>query len=393
MTQAPVIFVVAGEPSGDQHAAMLGEALLRRAPVHLCGVGQQGMRQAGFELLYDSSDWGGIGICQSAGRYPRLVGRAHDIARWLVRHQPDLLVLVDFGAFNVWLARKVRQRAAIPVLYYFPPRSWNRQASGYRRLAGVIDHWVTPFDWSAEILRREGLDATWVGHPVVDRIQPAPDRAALRRELGLDPDRPLLGLLPGSRRYEVGPNAPQMLGAARIMRQHFPHLQVAVSVAPSIPRSWLNAMVARCRVPDAHLMSGTADIARAADLAITSAGTATLDLAAAGCPMVVTYRGTLLMRTEEIFRRMRRLTIALPNIIAERRIVPEIVAFQATAANLAATAMELLGDPERLARTRQELLALRERLGAPGVSDRVADIALQMLGAAKRAAADPATCR
>ncbi len=379
MADRPTVFFVAGEPSGDQHAAMLGEAISARRPVNLVGVGQQAMRQAGFDLIFDSADWSGIGLAESLKRVPHVYRRALAVRDWIVRHQPGLLILVDFGAFNVRLARAVRKRLRVPTLYYFPPKSWSRRASGYGRLAGVIDRWATPFQWSAEILRSEGLDATWVGHPVVDRISPADDRGALRDGLGLDPDATIIGLMPGSRSFEVGCNGPVQLGAARIIGEHIANTQTLISVAPSIGRERIERLVARAGIENVRLLAGTADIARASDIVITTCGTATLEVAAAACPMVLTYGGTLLMKIENVFRRMDRTMVGMPNILADRMIVPEILAAEATPGNVAAEALDILTNRERRERMRRDLMAVRSRLGESGVSDRTAEIAIEML--------------
>lgn len=379
MADRPTVFFVAGEPSGDQHAAMLAEAILARRSVNLVGVGQQAMREAGVELLYDSAGWSGIGLGESLKRVPHVYRRALAVRDWIVRHQPDLLILVDFGAFNVRLARAVRKRLRVPTLYYFPPKSWSRRASGYGRLAGVIDSWATPFQWSAETLQREGLDATWVGHPVVDRISPADDRGALRDTLGLDPDATIIGIMPGSRSFEVGCNGPVQLGAARIIGDQIANIQTLISVAPSIGRDAIERLVARAGLKDVRLLEGTADIARASDIVISTCGTATLEVAAAACPMVLTYRGTLLMKIENVFRRMDRTMVGLPNILADRMIVPEILADEATPENVAAEALDILTDPERRERIRRDMMQVRSQLGEPGVSDRTAEIAIDMM--------------
>ena len=379
MPACPTIFVVAGEASADQHAAMLGSELLRRGDVRLMGVGQSQMREAGYDLVFDSTGWSAMGVARSLTKVPLLWRRQRELRELLVRERPDLLILVDFGFFNVRLARAVKRRADIRTLYYFPPGSWRRAPSSFRSLAGVIDRIATPFSWSAEMLRASGLDATWVGHPVVDRIEPLDDKAPLRRELGLQPDATVIGLFPGSRRTEVRCNGPLVLAAARIIARQMPTAQFVVSVAPSIERSGLQAMAERLGPPGVRLSAGTVNIARIADLVITSAGTATLDAAAASCPMVVTYRGTTLMALENVVRRVDRLDVGMPNIVAGRRIVPELTGPRATGANLARAALEILTDEERYAVMRRDLREVRASLGEPGVSARVAEMALEMI--------------
>jgi len=382
MSDRPVIFVVAGDASGDQHAAMLGEALLARREVRLVGVGQDRMRRAGFELLFDSTGWSAIGLPQALQRVPKLLVRGKQILNWLSQNPPDLVVLVDFSAFNVRLARGINREQKPPILYYFPPRSWSRSARGYEKLAKIVDRVATPFSWSADLLRSAGVDATWVGHPVVDRIAPLEEaaKAALRARLALRPHQgKVIGILPGSRKAEIRCIGPQALRAAKIIRQSLPERQLLMSVPPGVKPEVLARQVRRARVQGVQLVSGTRDIVRAADMVITASGTATLEAAAAGCPMVVTYPATMLMWLECRLRHAEIEHIAMPNIIANRRIVPELVYRQATARALAEAALRLLRAPARLEKTQRELLKVREALGRPGVSGRVAAIALEML--------------
>jgi len=371
--------MVAGEASGDQHAAMLGEALRERSPIRLVGVGQQRMREAGFELLFDSTSWGAISATESLKLLPKLYLRLKQIQGWVTRNRPELVVLVDFGAFNLRLAHRVRRRLGRRILYYFPPRSWSRSARGFDRLAHLMDRVATPFPWSADLLRGSGIDATWVGHPVIDRIEPLEDRCPLRRELGLRAKAPTIGLLPGSRPAEIRCNGPQALAAAQIIRNQLADAQILLSVAPTVRASTLERQARRAGLSEVRLLPGTRSIVQAADLVITSSGTATLEAAAAACPMVVFYRGTTLMHLELLLRRPKLRFIAMPNIVAERRVVPELVHLEATGAVLAERALRLLRDPDALRAMRRELLEVRAALGEPGVSGRVAEIALEMV--------------
>ncbi|MGC9317287.1 MAG: lipid-A-disaccharide synthase [Armatimonadota bacterium] len=383
MDRTPQVFVVAGEPSADQHGAMLGEALRRRCQVRLTGVGQRRMRDAGFELRFDSTGWSGIGVVQSLSRVPMLMVRMHQLTIHLVSVRPDLLVLMDFGAFNVRLARRLRRELTSPILYYFPPRSWSRDAD-YRTLRGVVDRVATPFPWSEGRLREAGIDARWVGHPVIDRIEPAhgEGRVRLRRELGLNAETPLVGMLPGSRSAEVRCNGPVMLGAAKLIIRDVPEMRFLLSVAPSIPRRLLERQVDRAGLTDrVLLLEGVSEIVRAADMVVSSAGTATLEAAAALCPMVIIYRGTWLMRLERLLRRFRVDSVGMPNIVAGERVVPELIGGEARPSCVAAAALALLGDEPRRAAVVRGLQRVRDRLGEPGVSDRVAAMASEMMGA------------
>jgi lipid-A-disaccharide synthase len=380
MGEVPQIFVVAGEPSADNHGAMLGEALQDAGQVSLCGVGQRRMREAGFNLLFDSAGWSGIGVIESLKRVPLLFVRMQMLTRYLTDTPPDLLVLIDFGAFNVRLARSIRDEVDCPVLYYFPPRSWSRQAD-YTGLAGLVDRVATPFPWSERRLHEAGIDAAWVGHPVVDRIRPpsTEERRAVRANLEVSQAGPVIGLLPGSRGTEIRCNGPEMLGAAEQIGREVPDATFLLSVAPSVPRERLESLVERFGLTDrTTLVEGLTKIVQASDFVIASSGTATLETAAAGCPMVVVYRGTWLMGLEKWLRRFAVPFVGLPNIIADEEVVPELIHHDATAEKIAETSLRLLTNDEAMAAMRGRLALVREQLGEAGVSDRVARIALDM---------------
>lgn len=381
MSEVPRIFVIAGEPSADTHAAMLGEALLRERRVRLCGVGQSRMREAGFDLLHDSAGWSGIGVIDSLRRAPGLMLRMRGLTRHLIAEPPDLLMPIDFGAFNVRLVRRVRRRLDCPVLYYFPPRSWCREAD-YGGLAGLVDLVATPFPWSEQRLREAGINARWVGHPVVDRIRPSgpEERAALRAKLGVPSGERVIGLLPGSRRTEIRCNAPQMLGAAETIGDAIGGARFLLSVAPGASEDTLREKVARFGLSArTTLLRGVSEIVRAADLVIATSGTATLETAAAGCPMVIVYGGTWLMSLEKRVRRFSAPFIGMPNIVAGEEVVPELIDRDAVAPRIARSALRLLEDEAEMERMRRRLEGVREQLGEPGVSARVARMALDMI--------------
>mgnify|MGYP001099796955 CR=1 FL=1 len=381
MGRMPRIFMVAGEPSADKHGAMLGQALLKAGKVRLAGVGQSRMREAGFDLLFDSAGWSGIGVIDSLKRVPKLLVRMRRLTSHLIAQPPDLLVPIDFGAFNVRLARRIRERVDCSILYYFPPRSWSRDAD-YSGMAGLVDRVATPFLWSERRLLEAGIDAEWVGHPVVDRIHPLrpEDRAALRANLQVVGVCPVIGLLPGSRGTEVGCNAPQILGAARRIAQELGDVALLLSVAPGVPEALLRDLVEQAGLADrTTLVGGLTEIVQAADFVIAASGTATLETAAAACPMIIVYRGTWLQSIEKALRRFAVRFVGMPNILADEMIVPELIDRDAVAPKIARAALELLTDAAAMERMRERLLQAREKLGEPGVSDRVAAMALDMI--------------
>ncbi|MEI6503006.1 MAG: hypothetical protein WCP21_18510 [Armatimonadota bacterium] len=373
----PEIFFVAGEPSGDLHAALLAEELRKRAEVSLTGAGGDRMRAAGVATDFDSSAWGAIGVPEALGKVPMLYRRKLQILRLLRQRRPALLVYVDFGAFNVRLARAVRQLPFHqPTMYFFPPSSWDKSERDRSPLAALADVVATPFAWSETLLRHSGVNAHWVGHPVVDRIVPVADQRALRRQLGLPEAAHYVGLLPGSRKVERALLGPQMLQAARLLRERGDY-HFLWSAPPS-------CAAGQDRLPEDlsnHLtvMERSEAIFRASDLILTSFGTSTLEAAAATTPMLTMYRGTAAMRLQYRLMKIATPYYAMPNIIAGRPLVPELIQDEASGPELARRVAELFDQPEALQAMRDGLRAVRAQLGEPGAAARAAQLALDTL--------------
>lgn len=248
------IAIITGEASGDRVGGQLaGEIRKLRPDAHIWGTGGKYLREAGAEVIIDSSRWGIIGIVAAAQIMPRLMRAAPVLRRELVRRQPDVLVPVDAGAFNLgfgpieglcpWTRRYLPDTR---ILYYFPPGSWRRTLKG-TSLTGNVDRVATPFPWSEQELRRLGVDATFVGHPLLDLVRPSESVAAFAERYGIDPDRPIVGLLPGSRAHEIAQILPVQLAAAGIVHRRVPGVQFVLALAPTVERAPVVAHIERLR--------------------------------------------------------------------------------------------------------------------------------------------------
>ncbi len=439
--------MLAGEPSGDrQGAALLTalRALVAPRPVEAWGIGGQFMEGVGVRLLHNSEPWASIGIAQTLLNIPRLLQVQADMKRLVKREAPDALVLIDAGGFNVPIGRAARE-SGCPVFYYFPPGSWRRRASlkptgtnpKKKKLSDWADRVVTPYPWSETSLKERGMDAHFAGHPLLDLVKPSLTDAEFYGRFGLDPHRPIVALLPGSRRGEIRYILPLLVGAAGEISHRIPGVQFVVALAspearaqaetlirqeqssgrasllpllmaqagdklaqiahPSAPQLVTNEgfVVSATETPSARTAGKPAALAplvicegltwdtlSRSDLVLTKAGTATLEAMILKKPMVIVYNGPKTMAVEW-FLRKRSLNIShigMPNILADERIFAELIGKEASPDAIADLAVDLLMDPARILALKERLNALvTKSLGEPGGVSRAAALLLDLI--------------
>jgi lipid-A-disaccharide synthase len=372
------VLLVAGEASGDLHGATLARALVGLSPgLALAGMGGPRMAAAGVDIRHGIDRAAVVGGTEALGRLPDLVRIFRDLVRCLRVERPRAVVLIDFPEFNLRLARRARA-LGIPVVYFVPPQVWAWRRGRLRPMARDVSRVLAVFPFEVALYQEAGVPVEFVGHPLLD-VLPAFDRGAARRGLAGRRDL-LVGLLPGSRVAEVRRHLPVLLGAAgRILRQ-VPRARFVVPRAATVPVHDVAGPAAAAQVSVTVLDGQAHRVMAAADLLLVASGTATLEAACYGTPMVVLYR--LSAVSYALARLLVRgvSAISLPNILAGRPIVPELVQRQATAARIAEAAVRLLGDePGRLAQ-RAALREVRARLGAPGAGERAARAVLRESG-------------
>jgi len=362
------VFISAGESSGDRHAARVAEELAARRPdLRMVGLGGPTMAEAGVELLAGLENLAVMGYAEVARRLPFFAALRRRVWRVLEEGDVDLVLPVDYPGFNLPLARKAHA-LGIPVLYFIAPQVWAWREGRARHLARACDRVLTVLPFEERRLAEHGVDARFVGHPLLDE----PRRPAAGASNPRPGHRgPVLGLFPGSRAQEVERMLPPFAAAARRLAATRAGLDILVARPAHLPRSLYERFGFEEVEADEALDRAT--------VALAKSGTITLELALAGIPMVVGYRTSRL--TYSLARRVVRVpSIALVNLVAGERIVPELIQDALTPAALAAAAAPLLdADAPPARRMREGLTAVRARLGEPGCARRVAGHALELL--------------
>lgn len=362
-----------GEASGDLHGATLCRALRALEPdVRLVGMGGGRMAAAGVEVILDPTAHAAVGTSEALGRIPSLYRAYRLMGQRLRDERPRALVLIDFPEFNLRLARRAR-RAGVPVVYFVPPQLWAWRRGRVRQMAQRVSQVLAVFPFEAALYEHHHIPVEFVGHPLLDVLPLDLARDEARRRIQADPGHSLIGLLPGSRREEIARLLPPMLDAARRLAAADGRRRFVLGLAPTVPREQVQAHLRAAGGPPIELLSGhTYELMVAADVLLIASGTATLEAALLGTPMVLCYR---VSRTTELIARMLTHVewIGLPNLIAGRVVAPELIQAQVTGERLAAEAGRLLDeDPVAATAQRAAFKEVRARLGEPGVGRRAA---------------------
>ncbi len=373
------VMMIAGEASGDLHGAGVVRELRVRVPfVEIYGIGGDRMRREGMELIEHISAVSFMGFAEVVKHLPTIRSVEKKMELLLARRRPDVLVLIDYPGFNLRFARTAK-RAGIKILYYISPQVWAWNKKRVRKMKGVVDRMKVVFPFEVELYRREGIDVEFVGHPLVETIRCSSTRAEFCKARGLNPDRKLLALLPGSRTQEVEKILPTMIHAAlRLQQTH--GVQAAVGVAPALDPNFLRQF-APADSAISFVEHGAHDLMKHAEAAIVTSGTATLETGWFATPMVVVYK------TSPLTYLIGRLLVDVPhiglvNIVAGKGIVPELIQHEMNSENLVRAVGRILENQNYADTMRSELSVIKQKLGGPGASARVAEGILQLASAA-----------
>ncbi len=361
--------VVAGEASGDLHAARVVEALRALGPCRVAGIAGPALRAAGVEPLAAMEDLAVLGFAEIPARLPALLRTRARLMRALSDFAPHAVLLVDYPGFNLRLGPELKRRGA-RVFYYIAPQVWAWHAERAQAMARWVDHLAVVFPFEERLFRSAGVETTFVGHPLMDGLKPEVEETNFRAELGAAPGQRILGLLPGSRAQELERHLKPMLAAAHELTRTRPDLLAVLPLAPGLEPRGLKPSV----LGGVRLVRGRVHATQAfATACAVASGTATLETALFGTPLVIVYRTGWL--NYAIARRMVRLPrIGLPNIVADADVAPELIQEGLTPERLAATLAPWLDDPAVNAARRRALAVVRERLGGPGASRRTAEL-------------------
>jgi len=369
------VLIVAGEASGDLHGAGVVRELRQLQPhAEIFGIGGDGMAAAGMELLFHVRDMAVVGFTEVLRHlqfFRRVMRALENEAR---RRQPAVVILIDYPGFNLRFAERLRRREnPLKILYYIAPQVWAWGANRIPKMARLIDHMAVVFPFEVPLFQSAGIPTEFVGHPLLEGLRPQLTTPIFFSRYQFDAKKPLLGLLPGSRKQEIARLLPDMLATAKLLRRSIPNLQVAVAMAPNLPEAFYRPWV---HGDDFRLVANsTYEVMRDSRACLVCSGTATLETACFGTPLAVVYRVSRL--SYEIGKRVVKLpNIGLVNVVAGRKIVPEFIQNEFAPERAAPELARMIGDNEYHAEIKQALAEVRSRLGAPGASRRAAELAL-----------------
>jgi lipid-A-disaccharide synthase len=373
----PSVMIACGEPSGDLYAGALARELRRLSPgMRIAGLGGDHLRNAGADLVGDYRGLSVTGLVEALRVLPRAWAMHRALVERARRDRPDALVVVDFPDFNLRLAASLH-RLGIPVVYYVCPQVWAWRSGRLRVLKRLVDRALVIFPFEAAIYRDAGIPVEFVGHPLLDLTPVSASREALASEWGLETAAPTVALLPGSRPNELRGTLPTIAAAVPLIAARVPGVQFVTARAPGLADDLFGPLhgVAGSRIVE--VAGRTDDVLSASDVVITASGTATVQTAIHERPMVIVYRLSPL--TYRLGKRFVTVdTYGMANLVAGRRIVPELIQDAFTAGAVAAETARYFEDPAHAARTRAALAGVRARLGDRGASRRAAEQVLAL---------------
>lgn len=372
------VMIIAGEASADLHAGKLVQNVLSKdSSIQFFGIGGNDMRAAGVETRVDAAELAVVGLVEVLVHRKVIFAALHQMEDILVNDPPDLLVLIDYPEFNLRLARTAKENK-VKVLYYIGPQVWAWRQKRVEIIRQRVDMMAVVFPFEENFYKKHNVPVKFVGHPLTDELVPADDIAQLKIDFGLQENKKIIGLFPGSRRSEIKRLLPIILQSAHQLSQRRDDIQFILPVASTLNRDDIKQKIAAYGLEVKIIKSQSHEVIQVCDAIITVSGTVTLEIALFGIPQVVINKVAWL--TYLIVKPMLKIPyIALCNIVAGEQVVPELIQQDATPVKIIHEVERYLDEPAHWKKTRESLLAIRSKLGSGGGIDRISDLLLQML--------------
>lgn len=378
MSKPKTVFIVAGEASGDLHAANLSKELVKLdASIKLEGMGGKNMRAAGVNILFDATDLAVMGIVEVLAKYRMIKGVLNQIKQHITNTKPDLLVLVDYQEFNQRLAAYAKQNG-IKVLFYIGPQVWAWRPKRVFKMAKIVDQMAVIFPFEVDLYKKARVPVSFTGHPLIDEVIADKSRQQAQESLGLK-DQTTIGLFPGSRINEIERLLPILIKTAKLLKQAKPEIQFVLPLASTIQNNDLIKYEPALSELNVNIIEDkTYDVMQACDAIVVASGTATLEIGLMGIPMVIIYKLSPLSYL--ILRWLVKIKhVGLVNIVPEKEIIKEFIQNDAQPVKIADEILHILDDNDYNKTMRNELSELRRLLGNAGCSKNVASLAFNML--------------
>jgi lipid-A-disaccharide synthase len=373
------ILIIAGEPSGDLHASNLVKNLKILDPdLQFFGLGGDMSKNAGVDTIFDISKLALVGLLE-VWKNIFTVGKVYKgILNKIDAEKPDLAILVDYPGFNLRLAKELKKRN-IPVAYYISPQVWAWGRDRINIIKKCVSKIIVFFKFEEELYKTYDIDVTFVGHPLLDTVKTSRSKDDTLKTYGLSKDKITIALLPGSRANEINTLLPTMVRSAGLIHEKIRNTQFVIAKYPGLPVETYKDIIGNSGLDIKIVENDTHNVVGAADFAIVTSGTATLETAIIGTPLVTVYKASAL--TYIAYKFVATIPfIGIVNIIAGREIAPELLQHNCTPENVSATAISILSDQKRLESIKQDLVGVKLSLGSPGASINAAKAVLSMLG-------------
>jgi lipid-A-disaccharide synthase len=370
------ILIICGEPSGELHAANLTSSIRKIDPhIKVFGVGSTLLANAGAEIIYNTKGLSVFGLFDVIKKLPWFWALKEHILEKIAQHKFDAVIFVDFSGFNLRLAKTINN--SIPTIYYVSPQVWASRPGRIKTIKKYIRKMIVLFKFEVDFYKKYGITAEFVGHPLLDTVKPTMAKKDLLHSLGLNEDRKIIALLPGSRRQEIKHILPIMLKASRIIKRES-EAQFVIAKSPNVEWDTYTSLINKSGL-DIKITEGkTYDCLNIADFALVCSGTATLETAIMQKPFVIIYKMSLLNYL--LYRPQVRLPyIGMVNIVAGKKVIPEFIQFNANPRRIAQQTLSALKDPVKIQQIKDDLASITHSLGDPQAAGRAARIILDFL--------------